>query len=124
MDPAFSRRGEPATAFERELVHRYQPSRSETEQEVWMDLSRRIGLDELLLLFDMLGARKVWIPSRETFVRWVWVDLRDAEIRRLRAEGHSLRNIAAAVGVENRTVTRVLHRGSFSATPDRAKQRA
>jgi hypothetical protein len=124
MDPAFSRRGEPATAFERELVQRCQPSRPETEQELWMELSRRIGLDELLLLFDMLGARKVWVPSRETFVRWAWVDLRDAEIRRLRTEGRSLRSIAAAMGVDNRTVTRVLHRGSFGATPERAKQRA
>ena len=124
MDPAFSRRGEPATAFERELVQRCQPTRPETEQEVWMELSRRIGLDGLLLLFDMLGGRKAWIPSRETFVRWAWVDQRDAEIHRLRALGRSLRDIGAAVGVDQRTITRVLHRGSFSAAPGRAKQRA
>ena len=124
MDPAFSRRGEPATAFERELVQRCQPSRPETEQELWMELSRRIDLDGLLLLFDLLGARKVWVPSRETFIRWAWVDQRNAEIHRLRAQGRSLREIGSAVGVDQRTITRVLHRGSFSAAAGREKQRA
>lgn len=124
MDPAFSRRGEPATAFERQLVQCCQPSRPETEQELWMELSRRIGLDGLLLLFDLVGGRKVWIPSRETFVRWAWVDQRDAEIHRLRAHGRSLREIGAAVGVDQRTVTRVLHRGSFGAAANRATHRA
>ncbi|NMW25278.1 helix-turn-helix domain-containing protein [Rhodanobacter denitrificans] len=124
MDPAFSRRGEPATAFERNLVTHCGVTPARSEQELWLDLARRVDLDALFAILDEMGGRKAWVPTRETFVRLVWSAIRDSEIRRLHAGGNSFRSIASQLGIAPRTVTRVMHRRPFSATPKRAKQRA
>jgi hypothetical protein len=124
MDPAFSRRGEPATPFERELLqHRGTPP-AHSEQELWVELVQRVGLDALLHIFDDMGGRKVWIPTRETFIRLVWSDLRDAEIHRLHAASMTINQIATRMGLNQRTVRHVVQRRPFSAAAKRAKQRA
>lgn len=124
MEPAFSRRGEAATPFERDLIAQLDASTLRSEQELWIHLARRVGLDALLLIFDEMGGRKVWLPTRETFVQLGWDDIRRNEMLRMRAAGKSLREVARTFGVSRTTVIRVTSPRPFGVTPDREKQRA
>lgn len=124
MDPAFSRRGESATPFERELMDQPDIRGLQSEQELWVDLAKRVGLDNLLLIFDEMGGRKVWIPTREKFVHLAWSEIRNREIHRLHAQRLSIGEISRAMGVDKRTVRHVVQRRPFSAAPNREKQRA
>lgn len=125
MDPAFSRRGESATAFERELLTHHAHHAPRTGDDLWFVLVKRIGIDALMGMLDEIGGLKVWVPTRQQLVRRVWLDLRDREILRLRTEKRMTTcEISAAMGVNPRTVRRVVHPGPVSAAPNRAKQRA
>lgn len=125
MDPAFSRRGEAPTSFERELLANHGQHAPRTDDDLWMLLAQRIGLENLMAVLDEVGGIKLWVPTREQLVRRVWVDLRDREIRRLRQEHHlSTCEISARLGVNPRTVRRVVHGRPVSAAPIREKQRA
>lgn len=124
MEPAFSRRGEPATTFERELMQQRDIRGLLSEQELWLDLARRVGLDTLLLVFDEMGGRKTWIPTREKFVHLAWSETRNREIHRLHDQRLSIGEISRRMGVDKRTVRRVVQHRPFCAAPNHEKQRA
>jgi len=125
MDPAFSRRGEHPTTFERELLANHATLAPRTDDDLWLMLGKRIGAESLLVVLDELGSLKLWVPTREQLVRRVWLAIRDREIQRLRDEQHLTTNeICLRLGVKPRTVRRVVHRRPVSAAPIHAKQRA
>jgi hypothetical protein len=111
--------------FERDLLAHHGEHAPRTSDDLWLVLVKRIGIDALLVVLDEIGGLKVWAPTRTQLVRRVWLDLRDREIRRLRTDGRlSTSEISAAMGVNPRTVRRVVHPGPVSAAPVHAKQRA
>lgn len=109
MEPAFSRRGEPATPFERELLSSAPVGEPTNAQQLWLVIARRIGMDELMVMLDEFGDAHVWVPTRSRLVQNLWGDVRDAEICRLRdVHGMSLTSIAKRMQVSRTTVGRVV----------------
>ena len=106
----FSRRGEPATEFERALVANADDGACREQVAMFLDLARRIGVDALLAVFDELGDLRVNVPSRATWFGVLWRQQRDAEIFRRLANGDSTYEIANSLGLSVRTVQHIAQR--------------
>lgn len=100
-----SRKGENPTAEEVELVARAAAS----TDSVWAAIAARIGVDALFVVFDELGGEKVHVPTREHFLRGIWVPMQREAILTLRANGVKTREIAEQLRVSRRHVCNVVH---------------
>ena len=111
----FSRRGEPVTVFEAQLVAESVIARPERISELWVQIARRIGVDNLALILDEIGGEKVHVPTREEFFAALYRPLRNRQIVDMRHEtGRSLREIGKFFNLTHKAVALVLE----SATDD------
>ena len=110
----FSRRNQPATIFEAQLVAEAVIAKPDKDTHRWVLLAQAIGVDNLVKVFDEFGDEKPHVPSRENFFAMLYRPVRNQRMRDMRAEtGASLREIGAAFGVGVATVCDAL-----SATAD------
>lgn len=124
MDPAFSRPGEPPTAFEEQLLAGVQMEHPTSTKDLWLLIAQQIGLAALVRVLDQFGDEHVWVPSRSGLLKPLWSQLRDAEIERLvRQGGMSHRGIADQLKVPRTTVQRVARARHGGGPPQREKQR-
>lgn len=98
----FSRRGEPPTAYEIELLA------AASSDNVWAQLAQLIGAKALLVVLDELGSEKIHIPTRAGLMQRLHTPLRDERIRAHRANGRDPAEIAALEGVTVWTVYKAL----------------
>lgn len=98
-DPEFSGVGKTATAFERELL-----ARAASLEDPWVEVAGIIGLDATLQVMDRFASCLLSIPSRAAFVRRMYAVYLDGECLRLRREGLTNRQVAARLGINERTV--------------------
>lgn len=89
------------TAFERELW-----TRADVVDDVWVELGKRIGLDNLVAVFHAVGGQVVSVPSRETFMRRLYVPYRDQQVLEMRRAGLGSRRIARELRLSLDTVKR------------------
>lgn len=101
----FSRKGEPPTAEECTLI----ATAVRDPANVWALIASRIGPAALCVVLDELGGEKVHVPSRDQFIRALWAPVRDGMIRDLLAQGMTMAEVAAAIGVGKSTVCRAFH---------------
>jgi len=101
----FSRRGEPATIFEAQLVAEAIIAKPDRDTHRWILLAQQIGADNLAKVLDEVGDEKPHVPSRRNFFAMLYRPLRDKGIRDMRSStGAALRDIAEEFGVSLRTV--------------------
>ncbi len=103
----FSKRGQGITDFEQLLLIRARADRPEAISDLWVGLSRRMGGDRLVVLFDELGGEKVHIPTREEFFADLYRPERNRAILDRLARRVSMAEICAEFGIDPRTVRRV-----------------
>lgn len=109
MDPAFSRRGEPATEFERALLSGSDVSTPTTIRQLWQMLAQVVGADRLFTVLDEFGDTVVWVPSRSGLINQLWIEVRNREIRcRRELHGESLASLARHFGMSRAGVARVV----------------
>jgi len=107
----FSRRGQPVTIFEAQLVAEAAIAKPDRDMHRWVLLARQIGADNLAAVLDEFGDEKPHVPSRENFFAMLYRPLRDQGIRDMRAAtGASLRDIAEEFKVSQGTVQNALAR--------------
>lgn len=105
----FSRRGQPVTILEAQLVAEAAIAKPDKDTSRWVLLARQIGVDAVARIFDEFGDEKPHVPSRENFFAMLYRPLRDRGIRDMRnTTGKSLRDIAEAFGVSPATVQQAL----------------
>lgn len=63
-----------------------------------------LGVEAALKLFDNFGGEEIYIPKTDAIYNVV----RDAEIRRRRAEGYSVRQLCGLYGLERQTIYDIL----------------
>lgn len=124
MDPAFSRPGEPPSAFERGLFDQAACDRPSNSQQLWMLIGRQIGLAALVAVLDEFGDTQVWVPSRSALMKALWGDLRDDEIRRCLANGDTWSEISRRLSVSRTTIARAVPLTDGNGTARCGKQRA
>lgn len=105
MRPRFSRKGEAPTPDEVALI----AAAANDPNNVWALIAARIGPAALCVVLDEIGGEKIHVPTREHFIRALWVPVRDLMVRDLIARGVSVRAAAAALGVKKSTASRASH---------------
>lgn len=105
----FSRRGQPVTIFEVQLVAEAAIAKPDRDTHRWVLLARQIGVDNLAKIFDEFADEKPHVPARENFFAMLYRPHRDQGIRDMRARtGASLRDIAEEFAVSHMTVAAAL----------------
>jgi hypothetical protein len=114
MDPAFSRRGEAPTAFERGLLDSVHVRDPETTQDLWLLVAQRAGLDALMLVLDEFGNGPVWVPTRRTFFNALCAPAVERMIVTMIDQHVSRREIARRLNMSHTQVQRIAarHRGT------------
>ena len=105
----FSRRGQPATIFEAQLVAEAVISAPDRDLSRWVLIAQAIGVDNLVKVLDEFGTEKVHFPSHEQFFQMLYRPVRNQQIRDMRNRtGASLRDIGADFGCSHAAVQRAL----------------
>ena len=105
----FSRRGQPVTIFEAQMVAEAVISKPDKDSSRWVLLAQKIGVDNLMIVLDELGTEKIHVPSREHFFQALYRPLRNRQIRDMRVRtGESLRAIGSRFQVSPDTVQAAL----------------
>ena len=112
--PHHSRRGEPPTMLERELLAAAAAERN--VRSIWVVIGGRIGANALAVVMDELGGAQCKAPKREAFFARLGRARIWARICELRAQRLPVDQIAAATGVSVRTVSRALRAGRLAAS--------
>lgn len=113
----FGKRGQPPTDFEVALL-----ARSQDLDDRWVAVGKRIGASALFAVLDELGGGEILsVPTREMFVRRLYLPIRDAEIRELAANHVPIAEIARTYNISPSAVSRAIDRGLRTRTgkPDR-----
>ena len=98
-DRRFSKQGQPATDFERDLL-----LQSQALEDPWVEIAQIIGLDAALAVMDRFERCLLSCPSRTAFItrmHRVWLDI---ETLRLRHKGAPNRRIVQQLGVTDRSI--------------------
>ncbi len=74
-DPRFGQGSEPPTDFEVELI-----MEQDGIDDVWLEVGKDIGADALFRLLGRIGGEIVSVPTRQSFVRRLYIPRRDQEI--------------------------------------------
>jgi hypothetical protein len=108
----FSRRGEPATEFEVQLL----THGAVDADNVWLEIGRQLvvdlglvaGVAALLVVLDTLGTEKVHVPSRAAFFQRLYRPRREADIlEMLEEDGASLATVSHAVRLSKSRVSQI-----------------
>lgn len=104
----FSRRGEAVTTFERTLVEQAPTDRPDRDADVWVCIAKRIGIENLVAVFDEFGTYKIYVPTRESFFGALYRPVRNRQIADMRQRGSSLRDIGRALNLSATAVHKAL----------------
>ncbi len=98
-DPRFGDDTQPPTEFESALL-----KNSHALDDIWVAVGKQIGPESLFRLFAELGGMIVSVPTRESFVRRLYLPMRDAEILARLHAGDQACDIAKDFRVTRQTI--------------------
>lgn len=104
-DRRFGAGGEPPTDFEERLL-----DQCDNLDDVWVQIGKRIGARALFALMDEASGLLLSVPTRESFVRRLYIPARDREFLAMRERGMSVAQIARECGLGPRAVSRGIDR--------------
>lgn len=114
----FSRKGQACTEFERALVAK--TTTACDGYALWIDLAKRIGVDQIAAIMDEVGGEKVHVPKRAAFFSGLFAEARRCEIERRLGNGENPTAIARDYGMSRQAVSNMRHRlrGRATSTDD------
>lgn len=121
----FSRRGQPVTEFEVELLLDASPDITwvDVAQVLMRELGPKVGANALAIVLDTVGTEKLHVPGRELLFQRLYRPVRDREILRL-AETESLGAISTSAKVSRGRVRQILKRSGRRYRRKQVPQRA